>query len=337
MRLFARVLVAFAVLVVVMLIVGTSWNTFEQRRLLKNNPPPGRFYSVGGKLMHLNCVGSGRPTIVAEAGSGEDSLTWTLLQKQLSSTYRFCSYDRAGAGWSVPQAGARDAQAIASQLHELLMTAHERGPFVLLAHSLGGLYIKEYAQLYPHEIAALILLDATTPETYQGKVADALGLGEAAIRQATAFPYLSWAAEVSGYARITHACADYPPQLSSVRALYEADQCIPSQDAEQRDEAASISADEREVTGAPVNVPLLVLSEDKSPVLQTTAAIATWNRIQKNLLGLSPESYRVIATNSDHFLQLDCPSFTADQIRIFLDPLEKKGALYGTATSAPCH
>jgi pimeloyl-ACP methyl ester carboxylesterase len=324
------------VLAVVLLAAGTSWNAFEQRRLLKENPPPGSFYSVGGRRMHLNCVGTGRPTIVAEAGSGEDSLTWTLVQNSLSGTYRFCSYDRAGAGWSAPQAGARDAQAIAAQLNELLMTAHEQGPFVLLAHSLGGLYIKEFAQLYPQQVAALIFLDATTPETYQAKAADTLGLGEATMRQVTAFPYLSWAAEVSGYARMTHACADYPPPLSSVRALYEADQCIPSQDAEQRNEAVGLPADEREVTNAPADVPLLVLSEDKSPILQTAEAITTWNSIQDNLLKLSPESYRVIATNSDHFLQWDCPNFTADQIRIFLDRSRKTSASYGTTTSVPC-
>jgi pimeloyl-ACP methyl ester carboxylesterase len=123
---------------------------------------------------HLNCAGTGSWTIVAEAGSGEDSITWTLLQNSLSKTYRFCSYNRAGTGWSEPQPGVRDALAISSQLHELLKTAHEQGPFVLLGHSLGGPYIREYAEQYPSNISALIFLDAATPSAYEGKAADAL-------------------------------------------------------------------------------------------------------------------------------------------------------------------
>ena len=286
--------------------------------------------------MHLNCAGMGQPTIVAEAGSGEDSLTWTLLQESLSNAYRFCSYDRAGAGWSERQPGKRDARTIASQLHDLLIAAHERGPFVLLGHSLGGLYIKEYAQLYPQQISALVFLDATTPGTYEGKAGDALGLGQTSLRQLTKFSFLDWAAEVTGYARLTHQCSDYPPPLSSVRALYQADQCIPSQDAEQRNEGIALPADEQEVTDDPVKAPVLVLSEDKSPVLRTTDALTTWNMLQNNLLKLSPESYRVIAINSDHFLQVNCPNFTADQIRTFLNPNRNKSVSYGKTTSAPC-
>ncbi|WP_161557154.1 alpha/beta fold hydrolase [Acidisarcina polymorpha] len=286
--------------------------------------------------MHLNCSGTGRPTIVAEAGSGEDSLTWTLLQNSLSSSYRFCSYDRAGTGWSEPRPGPRDSEAIASQLHELLKTAHEKGPVVLLAHSLGGLYIKEYAQLYPDQVAALIFLDATTPATYQGRAADALGLGQATISQLTEFPLIGWAAEVSGYDRLMHQCSGFPSSLSSISALYQADQCIASQDREQREEAAALPADEREVTDAPVKVPVLVLSEDKSPILQTADAISTWDMLQNNLLKLSAESYRIKAVNSDHFLQLSCPNFTSDQIRVALTAYEKKSSLHGTTTSAPC-
>lgn len=92
---------------------GTIWNLIEQRRSLAENRPPGQFFMVNGRSMHLNCSGAGRPTIVAEAGSGEDSLTWTLLQTSLTDQLRFCSYDRGGTGWSEVQNAPRDADSVA--------------------------------------------------------------------------------------------------------------------------------------------------------------------------------------------------------------------------------
>jgi pimeloyl-ACP methyl ester carboxylesterase len=336
MRLIGKVFTVCVVMVALVIVTGVSWNFFALRRLRAQNPPPGRFYMVGGKSMHLNCAGTGTRTIVAEAGSGEDSLTWILLQNSLSRTYRFCSYDRAGTGWSEPQPGVRDAMAISSQLHELLKTAHEQGPFVLLGHSLGGLYIREYAQQYPSDISALIFLDAATPGAYEGKAADALGLGQSTLRQLTTFSFPVWAMEVSGYARLKHLCSDFPPILSSIQGLFKADQCIPSQDAEQRYEAAALPSDEREVSNLPGTLPVLVLSEDKSPVLQTPEAFTTWNMLQDSLLRLYPKSYRVIAANSDHFLQTDCPNFTSDQILAFLEPTQDGSVVYSKTTTGPC-
>jgi pimeloyl-ACP methyl ester carboxylesterase len=336
MRLVGRAFMVCVVLATFVILIGVSWNFFALRRLRAQNPPPGRFYMVGGKSMHLSCAGTGSRTIVAEAGSGEDSLTWTFLQNSLSKTYRFCSYDRAGAGWSEPQPGVRDARAISSQLHDLLQTAHEQGPFVLLGHSLGGLYIREYAQQYPGDVSALIFLDAAPPGAYEGKAADALGLGQATLRQMTTFSLPVWAMEVSGYARLKHLCSDFPPALCSVQGLFKADQCIPSQDAEQRYEAVALPSDEREVSDLPRTIPVLVLSEDKSPGLQTAEAFATWNMLQNSLLRLSPESYRVIARNSDHFLQTDCPNFASDQILAFLKPKQNGDAVYGKTSVAVC-
>jgi pimeloyl-ACP methyl ester carboxylesterase len=336
MRFIGRVFMVCVALATLVIVAGVSWNYFAQKRILAQNPPPGRFYMVGGKSMHLSCTGTGSQTIVAEAGSGEDSLTWTLLQNSLSRTYRFCSYDRAGTGWSEPQHGVRDAQAISSQLHELLKTAHEQGPFVLLGHSLGGLYIRKYAQQYPGDVSALIFLDAATSGAYQGKAADALGLGQATLRQLTTFSFPVWAMEVSGYARLKHLCSDFPPALSSIQGLFKADQCLPSQDAEQRYEAAALPSDEQEISDLPGTLPVLVLSEDKSPILQTAEAFTTWNMLQDSLLRLYPESYRVIASNSDHFLQLDCPNFSADQIRTFLAATQDRSSVYGQTTTAPC-
>lgn len=68
-------------------------------------------------------------------------------------------YDRAGTGWSDDIALPRQAAEVAAELRGLLNAAGIEPPYVLVGHSLGGAYIRRYAQLYPGEVAGLLFLD----------------------------------------------------------------------------------------------------------------------------------------------------------------------------------
>src|SRR5262249_16385515 len=66
-------------------------------------PPPGKLVDVGGWRLHLNCTGEARasqPTVILEAGVGDFSVEWSLVQPGVAKFARVCSYDRAGDGWS---------------------------------------------------------------------------------------------------------------------------------------------------------------------------------------------------------------------------------------------
>jgi hypothetical protein len=67
-----------------MLLLALSlWNLAVTKWQHAHNPPPGNFYSVGGRQMHLYCSGTGSPTIVIEAGASANSLGWQGVQSQL--------------------------------------------------------------------------------------------------------------------------------------------------------------------------------------------------------------------------------------------------------------
>src|SRR5438093_17106 len=69
-------------------------------------PAPGRLIDVGqGRRLHIVCEGTGSPTVVLESGAGEGWYTWALVQPALARSYRTCSYDRAGIGFSDPRIG----------------------------------------------------------------------------------------------------------------------------------------------------------------------------------------------------------------------------------------
>jgi pimeloyl-ACP methyl ester carboxylesterase len=128
-------------------------------------PAPGQLVDVGGYQLELNCIGAGRPTVVLTYGFADNSLTWNVVQKQIAaqSKVRVCAWDRAGLGWSdaLPQQRARTPSDVAAELHTLLTEADIPGPYIMVGHSLGGMYTRMYAIKYPEDVAGIALLDSS--------------------------------------------------------------------------------------------------------------------------------------------------------------------------------
>ncbi len=126
-------------------------------------PAPGTVYAVGDHDLHLDCRGTGSPTVVLFNGLGEFSGSWARVTAELGSTTRICAYDRAGQAWSDDVARPQDGVAAATDLHALLAAAGEPGPYVLAGHSTGGLYALTYAARHPEDVAGMVLLDSSSP------------------------------------------------------------------------------------------------------------------------------------------------------------------------------
>ena len=123
---------------------------------------PGKLVDIGGYRLHINCTGTGSPTVILDAGLGGTSLDWSKVQPAVAHFTRVCSYDRAGYGWSDTGPGPRTSQQIVKELHLLLVHAQVSGPYILVGHSLGGLNMRQYAYRYPGEVAEMVLLNATS-------------------------------------------------------------------------------------------------------------------------------------------------------------------------------
>src|SRR5690606_11979236 len=81
----------------------------------------------------------------------------------VSQFARICTYDRAGYGWSDAGPLPRTGRQITDELHRLLLAAGEDPPYILVGHSLGGLYARLYATRFRSEVAGLVLVDSRPP------------------------------------------------------------------------------------------------------------------------------------------------------------------------------
>jgi pimeloyl-ACP methyl ester carboxylesterase len=128
-------------------------------------PPPGKMVSIGTHDIHLNCVGSGSPTVVFEADLDQyGSLSWVPVQERIGELTRACSYDRAGILWSEPGPLPRDGETIARELSTVLDVAGEEGPYILVGHAFGGAYVRIFAGKYPDDVCGMVLLESSHPE-----------------------------------------------------------------------------------------------------------------------------------------------------------------------------
>ena len=155
------------IFVLVLAIAGTIYQTAAMETDKKNFPPPGNLIDVGGFKMHIHCVGEGSPTVILEALSGGFSSYWAWVQPEVAKQVRVRAYDRAGYGWSESDSEPESPERTAHNLHVLLTNAGIEGPYVLVGHSKGGLYVRQYAEMYPREVAGLVLLDSSHPDQFQ--------------------------------------------------------------------------------------------------------------------------------------------------------------------------
>jgi pimeloyl-ACP methyl ester carboxylesterase len=128
-------------------------------------------FDVGGHKLHLNCQGSGSPTVVylhglSHAPGDASGASAGQLPSLVAAKHRFCGYDRANTGSSDKVTGPLTGKTSVADLHRLLQAAQIRPPYVLLGASFGGLVAYIYAVTYPKEVTGMLLLDAAFPDEF---------------------------------------------------------------------------------------------------------------------------------------------------------------------------
>lgn len=314
-------------LVLTLLVVPPVWNLAATMWVHRQNTVPGRFYTIGGYRMHIHCTGNGLPTVLLEAAASANWMAWRRVQPQLSQQTRVCSYDRAGHGWSDLRPGPRDADRIVSELHDLLNQAGVERPLVLVGHSAGGLYVREFARRFPAEVAGVALLDASSPRQL-----DALpGWRAAYERNRRGYPgRLRWEKlrVWSGWERLMGRCSiDDSSEAPEVVGQYAAMMCRPTFAGGEESEYAYFEATSRQAARLESlgTLPLVIVSRDpaaeKETSSETIAQERAWDQEQERMKALSSRSWRVIARGSGHAVHHARLDLVVREVRLLIEHL----------------
>lgn len=280
--------------------------------------------NIGGRSLYLACRGSGSPTVILDAGAGNDADVWDSVALSSGGTdvavfpgvaafTRVCAYDRPNTFLDADSPGRSDPAPMSmptprtvtnmvADLHTLLTTADIPGPYVLVGHSFGGLIVRLYASTYPDDVAGLVLVDAAHEDYY------------AAIQEVLTPE--QWA----GY---TNAPED--PGFPNLEKI---------------DTDASAIQMRAAVVISPLRpMPLVVLTHGQPwgwPATFPAAALEdVWLPLQRQLASLVPGGRLVVAEKSEHFIQIDEPDLVTASIRQVVDAVRDPDTWTATPAAAP--
>jgi pimeloyl-ACP methyl ester carboxylesterase len=259
-----------------------------------------------GRHLYLECHGKGGPTIILESGYHNSSDPWSQSEAAapavgpgvlpaLADGHRVCAYDRPGTlrfpdpsitDRSSPVAMPRTAQDVVQDLHALLAAAHLPGPYVLVGHSLGGLFARLYAQTYPDQVRALVFVDAFGVE-----IPNLMGSDWPTYRQLLDEPL---------------------PQFTNSPPYEEID----------------IDKSVEQVATAPAfpPIPTVVLTRTEPFAIPATVSPEqggkleqAWRDATSDLIALRPQTPHLIATGSDHFIQVHQPDLVVAGVHLAME------------------
>jgi pimeloyl-ACP methyl ester carboxylesterase len=275
---------------------------------LENTPLPPENSSgsvdVGGYTLAYQCFGQGTPTVIVETAVNDAPTvtgTWDWVTDEIQTITHICIYDRAGLGPSGAAPTPRTSQDVAKDLHVLLSKIPLPGPYILVGHSIGGFHVRVFANLYPQDVAGVILVDSTPPDQMKAF--------------ATAYP-------------------TYTPNEASIltsnrAAIFDP---VPPSLVEGLDMIAS--AEQVRQAGSLGDLPLIVISQSLDPnhfvlpgfsLEDQERLSASWQRQQADIATLSSKGVLMTAKTAGHYIPLEDPQIVIDAITQMVQEIRKQG------------
>ena len=289
-----------------------------------------------GRALSLRCSGEGEHVVMLEAGGNSDSSTWYRVRPQLARLSRVCAYDRAGYGFSDEGPQPRDLDADVADLHALIEAASIALPVLLVGHSLGSNIVRKYAQVYPQQVAGMVLVDPPEqgaddrmPEAWQSQTASMLAQREALLSACED------AAVAGDFETIQQRCLRAPkPWVSElVASAMTRNKAKPSYWRTLRSELAhnidvfSVPVPADESYGS---IPLVLLSatEQGKDVPDEVRKVIEAARSQTHarILAASTDGIAVEVPGASHDIQLDRPEAVVSAVRRLLGTDSKTDA-----------
>ncbi|MGM1047369.1 MAG: alpha/beta fold hydrolase [Bacillota bacterium] len=164
LRILLKTLGAIAAAIVLFLAIVFFVNVFATKSEQGKIEPYGQHVSVDGKNMNVLIQGDGKETIVLLPGYGTaaPALDFKLLIDELSPYYKVVAVEPFGYGLSDGTEKERTTENIVSEVHEALQQLNINR-YMLMGHSITGIYGIDYVNKYPNEVTAFVGIDSSVP------------------------------------------------------------------------------------------------------------------------------------------------------------------------------
>jgi pimeloyl-ACP methyl ester carboxylesterase len=238
--------------------------------------PKKKIPTADGNLEYAQ-LGNGDPAVILINGGSGPIEGWYKVIHEIAEQSTVVAYNRLGVGGSDKPSAPQHGDAIVTALRQFLQEINVSPPYILVGHSLGGLYANLYARQYPNEISGVVLLDSSHPDdliinktqnTFIRGINRVLGLLD------SFFAHRKW---------------------NEVNFVEETVKMI-------------------EMSGPFPDVPLVVVSGGKKPPMMPELAMEIRRNNQLDLVRLSSQSRHVVASKSGHFPQFTEPSVVLQAI-----------------------
>lgn len=304
--------------------------SFFAAEAARKYPVEGKLVDVGqGRRIQIDCRGETGPTVVFQSGGDTlGALGWGPVMEKVSQTARACAYSRAGILWSDPANATFEPEEVARDLHAALEAAGEKPPYVLVAHSRGGLYNMIFAGLYRDEIAGMVFADSSHPDQDNRFREAGLPAGDYVTPMQEVGLALGW----TGLMRLTPYPAD-PSISEEVNAFYPKSAAANAREARGRGRTLEVAGRYRDLQNWPVVVlarelpeqtqarkfadshdAYLLSADGLDAGISTPTNEVVWRKLQADLATWSSRGRLEIVPESNHAFFFFKPQVVANAI-----------------------
>lgn len=313
MQLLVKILKILLVLILLILGVTLIYEQYSRYSAKKEFVDSGTYADVGGYKLHYVKKGENEATVVFESGLElRGHHVWNKVQNEVSKFATTVSYDRAGILKSQRGDKEKSCRNMAYDLHMMLEKIQVKKPYILVAHSLGGLNVRTYIKEYPNEVKGVILVDSTHPELLE-KAPEELAI-KMKIPQTP--QWLTNFLSITGVTRIAMNSLFNSDDNYSEDFQKDINVHLNRTVASVNDEIIKLEDLSNEAKGITFgDIPLTVIASTKMDNKEMEPFKDFFQGLQKDSLKLSTNSNIIWAKKSGHFIQLEQPELVIEAIK----------------------
>ena len=239
---------------------------------------------LNGVTTEYSLSGENGPVVILLNGFRMPMFSWDGLYPEIQKHGRIFAYNRHGLGKTSKASCTQTGEVIIRSLEDVLNALNLSPPYILVAHSLGGIFANLYARSKSDDVSAVVFVDSAHPDEIK--------------RQKEFKP--PWLIRFMNDALKTI-------EVRFDKYRYSEDECV-SDTLRQIEAAGNFPA-----------IPVAIISGGKKMPFVPEASFSLHTQCQKHLTALSPYSVQIIAGKSGHFPQITEPELVIHAITEIVD------------------